>query len=300
MRLWYALLRPWWGCCTRRCTPASDPELAGIPFFYWYQFAWVLVAAVLTLVVYSRRAAMSGRAIISEAHETDATALVVFVALFALVTVLGFVAARWRRAKLDHLDEWGLGGRRFGTVDHVVPARRRPLHGLHVHRRSGARVRRRRGRLLRAAIHDHRLSARVHGDAAAVDRSRARTATSRRRTSCGAATASRTLALVVALTGLLATMPYIALQLVGMQVVLAAIGVEGDWPLIIAFVILAAYTYQSGLRAPALIAIVKDTLIYITILVAVIYIPSKLGGFGGDLRRGRGGAADAHDPSRAR
>ena len=44
--------------------------------------------------------------------------------------------------------------------------------------------------------------------------------------------------------------------------------------------ILAAYTYNSGLRAPALIAIVKDTLIYITIIVAVIYIPSKLGGFG--------------------
>src|SRR3954451_9039417 len=53
---------------------------------------------------------------IKEAHDTDAVALVVFVALFAFVTVLGFVAARWRRAKLDHLDEWRLGGRRFGTV----------------------------------------------------------------------------------------------------------------------------------------------------------------------------------------
>jgi SSS family solute:Na+ symporter len=74
-------------------------------------------------------------------------------------------------------------------------------------------------------------------------------------------------------------MPYIALQLVGIQVVLDVMGVQGDWPLIIAFLILAAYTYQSGMRAPALIAIVKDTLIYITIIVAVIYIPSKLGGF---------------------
>src|SRR4051794_41831227 len=53
---------------------------------------------------------------IKEAHDTDAVALAVFIALFAFVTVLGFVAARWRRAKLDHLDEWGLGGRRFGTV----------------------------------------------------------------------------------------------------------------------------------------------------------------------------------------
>jgi SSS family solute:Na+ symporter len=49
---------------------------------------------------------------------------------------------------------------------------------------------------------------------------------------------------------------------------------------VLAFVILAAYTYQSGLRAPALIAVVKDTLIYITIIVAFIVIPAKLGGFG--------------------
>ena len=42
---------------------------------------------------------------------------------------------------------------------------------------------------------------------------------------------------------------------------------------------LAAYTYASGLRAPALIAFVKDTLIYIVIIVAVIYLPTQLGGW---------------------
>src|SRR3954447_8570541 len=42
--------------------------------------------------------------------------LVVFILLFGLVTVLGFVASRGRRAEsLDHLDEWGLGGRNFGS-----------------------------------------------------------------------------------------------------------------------------------------------------------------------------------------
>ncbi|MFD0854269.1 sodium:solute symporter, partial [Actinomadura adrarensis] len=51
-------------------------------------------------------------------------------------------------------------------------------------------------------------------------------------------------------------------------------------PIIIAFGILAAYTYQSGLRAPALIAFVKDVLIYLVIIVAVLYIPSRLGGWG--------------------
>src|SRR5215210_6281229 len=53
---------------------------------------------------------------IKEAHDTNTTALVVFVLLFLLVTVIGFVAVRWRAAKLASLDEWGLGGRRFGTV----------------------------------------------------------------------------------------------------------------------------------------------------------------------------------------
>ena len=52
-------------------------------------------------------------------------------------------------------------------------------------------------------------------------------------------------------------------------------GWVGDLPLVIAFAILAAYTYTSGLRAPAAIAIIKDTLIYLTIIV----IPLKLGGF---------------------
>jgi SSS family solute:Na+ symporter len=57
-------------------------------------------------------------------------------------------------------------------------------------------------------------------------------------------------------------------------------GITGEWPLIVAFVILAVYTYNSGLRAPALIAFVKDILIYLTIIVAVIVIPSKIGGWG--------------------
>ncbi len=44
------------------------------------------------------------------------TALVIFVLLFAFITLLGFVAAHWRKGDLDLLHEWGLGGRRFGTL----------------------------------------------------------------------------------------------------------------------------------------------------------------------------------------
>jgi SSS family solute:Na+ symporter len=212
-------------------------------------------------------------------HPTDATALVVFCLLFAFVTVLGFVAVRWRRARLDNVDEWGLGGRRFGTVVTwfllggdlytaytfiAVPAL---LFGM--------------GALGFFALPYTiivyplvflvmpRLWAVAHrrGYVTASDYVRARYG-------------SQGLSLAVAVTGLLATMPYIALQLLGIQVVLGAMGVSGDWPLVIAFAILAAYTYRSGLRAPALVAIAKDLLIWITILVAIIYIPSKLGGFG--------------------
>ena len=30
----------------------SSPELFGIPFFYWYQMAWVPITVVLTIIVY--------------------------------------------------------------------------------------------------------------------------------------------------------------------------------------------------------------------------------------------------------
>src|SRR5438093_9538001 len=46
------------------------------------------------------------------------TAFGVFAFFFVLVTVLGFAASRWQRGKSNkgaHLDEWGLGGRNFGT-----------------------------------------------------------------------------------------------------------------------------------------------------------------------------------------
>ncbi len=120
----------------------------------------------------------------------------------------------------------------------------------------------------------------------ACGRSATTTATSPRRISCAAGFGNRWLALAVTLSGIVATMPYIALQLVGLQVIIGGMGILGnrpwssDIPLIIAFIILAAFTYTSGLRAPASIAIVKDVLIYITAFAAIIVIPIELGGFG--------------------
>src|SRR6185312_12355072 len=95
---------------------------------------------------------------------------------------------------------------------------------------------------------------------------------------------NRWLALATAITGIIATLPYIALQLVGLKVVIGGMGISGtgytgDVPLVIAFIILAAFTYSSGLRAPASIAIVKDILIYVTAFAAIIVVPIQLGGF---------------------
>ena len=203
----------------------------------------------------------------------------IFVGFFALVAILGFVAARWRRADLNHLDQWGLGGRNFGGwitwfllggdlytayTFVAVPA---IVFGLGATGFFAVPYTIVVYPLVLLAAPRLWSVAHRHGYVTPADFVRGRHG-------------SATLALAIALTGIVATMPYIALQLVGIEAVLKAMGVTGEWPLILAFAVLAAYTYQSGLRAPALIAFIKDALIYIVVIVAVIYIPIKLGGFG--------------------
>jgi SSS family solute:Na+ symporter len=210
--------------------------------------------------------------------------LIIFAILFALVTVLGFMASRWQRGStLDHLDEWGLGGRKFGSwvtwfllggdlytayTFVAVPALVFSAGALGLYALPYTIVVY--PIVLLPALRMWSVS-RVRGYVTPADFVRGRFG-------------SPTLALLVAITGIVATMPYIALQLVGLEAVLRTMGINGGGivghlPLLVAFVILAFYTYQSGLRAPALIAFVKDILIYIVILVAIIYLPSKLGGW---------------------
>ncbi len=211
-------------------------------------------------------------------------ALIIFVALFAFVGWLGLAAARWRKGDLDLLAEWGLGGRRFGTFITwfliggdlntaytfiAVPALA-----------FGA------GAVAFFAVPYTIIVwpiffmvfpriwevCRKHNYITIADFVRGQFG-------------NRWLALAITVTGIVATMPYIALQLVGLQVVIGGLGISGGGlagylPLLVAFVILAAFTHSSGLRAPASIAVVKDLLIYATVLTAVIYIPIRLGGFG--------------------
>lgn len=216
----------------------------------------------------------------------NAVALTVLVALFTLVTVMGFMASKWRHAGMESLDEWGLGGRSFGTwvtwfllggdlytayTFIAVPAAMFALGSVNGFFAVPYTI------VLYPIIFifmsrlwsvSHR-----HGFVTTSD-------------FVGNRYGSRGLSLVIAVTGILATMPYIALQLVGIQAVLEVTGLGGsgnviaqDLPLFIAFAVLAAYTYSSGLRAPAIIAFVKDGLIYLVIIVAVVYLPSKVGGW---------------------
>src|SRR5579871_6694616 len=178
----------------------------------------------------------------------NTVALIVFVVLFGFITWLGFAAARWRRGDLDLLHEWGLGGRRFGTVVTwfliggdiytaytfiAVPAL---AYGQ--------------GAVAFFAVPSTILVYPIlflvfrrlwhvcqkHGYITAGDFVRGRFD-------------NRWLALAVTVTGIVATMPYIALQLVGIQVLIGGLGISGnglagDLPLLIAFVVLAAFTYS--------------------------------------------------------
>lgn len=52
---WYVLLLlPFIGVLWVPFYTSVQPDLAGVPFFYWYQFLWVVISAVLTAVVYFR------------------------------------------------------------------------------------------------------------------------------------------------------------------------------------------------------------------------------------------------------
>ncbi|HSU71718.1 MAG TPA: sodium:solute symporter [Micrococcaceae bacterium] len=220
----------------------------------------------------------------------DGVALSVVIILFVLVGVLGFYAARWRgggKEGLHSLDEWGLGGRKFGSwitwfllggdlytayTFVAVPAAMWATGAVSGFFAVPYTV------VLYPIV--FLLMSRLwsvshrHGFVTTAD-------------FVGGRYGSKPLSIAIAVTGIVATMPYIALQLVGIKAVLTVLGVGSpsnpllnDLPLIIAFVVLAAYTYTSGLRAPAMIAVVKDVLIYLAVIVAIIYLPIKFGGFG--------------------
>ncbi|HQT45810.1 MAG: sodium:solute symporter [Acidocella sp. 20-63-7] len=209
---------------------------------------------------------------------TYPVATIVFLLLVGFVLILGFLAGRWKAGDMSHIVEWGLGGRRFGTwvswfllggdlytayTFIAIPAL---MFGAGAIGFFAVPYTVLIYPILYLVFPKLWKVAHKHGYITGPEFLRGRYG-------------NRWLALAVGVTGIVATMPYIALQLVGMQTVIGALGLPGHIPLIIAFAVLAAFTYTSGLRAPAMIAIVKDLLIYLTVIVAVIVIPEHLGGF---------------------
>ncbi|HEU4426920.1 MAG TPA: sodium:solute symporter family protein [Pilimelia sp.] len=211
-------------------------------------------------------------------HQVELT---IFVALFAFVTILGFGASHWRRPAVPHsLEQWGLGGRAFGNwvtwfllggelytayTFVAVPALVYAIGAGGFFAVPFAAI-----TLPIVYIFLTRLwsISHVYGFVTPAEFVRARFG-------------SRTLSLLIAIAGILATMPYIALQLIGLEAVLKVMGVTGPWPLTIAFAVLAAYTYNSGLRAPALISIVKDVLLLWTVIAVLVVVATTLRGWSG-------------------
>ena len=52
---WVVLLvLPYLGLCFPQVYARSLPTLWGFPFFYWYQFAWVILTSLLLGIVYRK------------------------------------------------------------------------------------------------------------------------------------------------------------------------------------------------------------------------------------------------------
>ena len=216
--------------------------------------------------------------------------IIPFLGLFALFIVLGFYGKYWRRGNLNDIHEWSLAGRKLGTtlVFFLLGADIYTAYTF-VAIPSGVFAK---GSLYFFAIPYVALAFGV----ALVTMPRLWALSKEK----GYITASdfikdrfgsKTLAVLVAITGIVSLLPYIALQIVGMQSVLIVMlsGITNshtvqEISLLVAFVILAAFTYTSGLRGATLTAVLKDILIWITVIAVIIVVPLSIGGFGTAFR----------------
>ena len=208
---------------------------------------------------------------------------IILVAFVLLVTAIGFYASRWRGGRVDSMDEWALGGRSFGTIVSwfliggdlytaytfiAVPALMYGTGGFAFFAVPYVTI-----------VYPFAIVVLTRFWSIARERSYVTTADFVRDRY-----GDRWLELVIAVTGVVAILPYIALQVIGMKTIFLQLGGPlaangGMLALVCAVALLAAYTYTSGLRAPALIAFVKDTLIYVTMIAAVVVVTVKFGGW---------------------
>ncbi|MDE1867700.1 MAG: sodium:solute symporter [Thaumarchaeota archaeon] len=211
--------------------------------------------------------------------------IITFVSLFILFIALGFYGKYWRRGDLNHVHEWSLAGRKLGTtlVFFLIGADLYTAYSF-VAIPSGVFAK---GSLYFFAIPYVMLTFAV----ALVTMPRLWTLAREK----GYITASdfvkdrfgsTTLAIMIAITGIVAELPYIALQIIGMRAVLTVMlagyanaQIVEEISLLISFIILAAFTYTSGLRGATLTAVFKDILIWVTVIAVIIIVPISIGGF---------------------
>ncbi len=215
----------------------------------------------------------------------DIIGIIIFLVLFVAFVFLGFYGSRWRKGNLNNITEWGIAGRRLGPylswfligADVFTAYTFVAVPSLAY--ASGS-----------IAFYAVPYVAIVFGIAMLtmprlwqVSRNK------------GYITASdfikgrfnsRFLSIVIALTAVVAILPYIALQIVGMQSVLTVMlygtanaATVSEIALIISFIILAAFTFTSGLRGVTLGSIFKDILIFLTVIVIVVAVLTSYGGF---------------------
>ncbi len=214
----------------------------------------------------------------------DSVSITVFVALFGVFIFLGFYGSRWRKGDLRKLKEWGMAGSRIGTAVGwfllgadiytaytfiAVPSSLYAKGSIYFFAAPYVIITYAFAMWLMPKFWK---IANKNGHLTVADFVRS-------------LFNSRLLAISIAVVGIVAELPYIALQIVGMQAVLitllsgiGAVKLIIEISLILSFIILAAFTWTSGLRGAALGSIMKDVLILITVVVVVLVVVT-IGGF---------------------
>ena len=208
--------------------------------------------------------------------------IIPFVGLFVLFIFLGFYGKYWRRGNLNDTHEWSLAGRKLGITLVFF------LIGADIYT-AYAFVALPSGVFAKGSFYFLTYAAVAFG-VALVTMPRLLALSKEK----GYITASdfikgrfgsTTLGILIAITGIVSLLPYIALQIVGMQSVLIVMlsgttnpQIVEEIALVVAFAVLAAFTYTSGLRGATLTAVLKDILIWITVIALIIVVPLSIDG----------------------
>ncbi len=215
----------------------------------------------------------------------DIFGIAIFIILFIIFSLLGFYGGRFRKGNLNKLYEWGLAGRRLGPYLSwfligadvftaytfvAVPSLAYASGSTAFFAVPYVAI-----TFAIALLTMPRLwrIAKKFNFVTASDFVKARFN-------------SKALSIIVAITGVVSLLPYIALQIAGMQAVLVTMlyGVANstlisEVALVVAFIILAAFTFTSGLRGVTLGSVFKDILIFLTVIVVIIAGIMYFGGF---------------------